>query len=138
MKVVFLCIGFICLPASLPLVAQEIALKGQVSIHNSKYRTGTIDLVQNAFVQADSAGSVNTDVNGNFKLIFSGISIGTSVTIKIEKAGLEIVNQNDLQDVVLGRRIPLKVYLAPKGQIAKARVELYRISIQTLTENTNV
>lgn len=124
----------ILLSINFSLTAQEITLKGQVSIHNSKYETGTIEYVQDAYVKATFAGVVDTDVKGNFSLTFSGIEEGTTVEIDVEKAGLEVVNKKDLQEVVIGRLIPLKIYLAPKGQIAKARVELYNVSIKTLTQ----
>lgn len=117
-----------------PLNAQQITLKGKVSIHNSQYETGNIQYVQNAYVSATFAGVVGTDANGNFSLIFSGIEEGTSVKVTVEKVDLEIVNKKDLLEVVIGRLTPLKIYLAPKGQIAKARVELYDVSIKMLTE----
>ena len=33
-------------------IGQQIVLEGQVSIHNSKYETGSISYVDNAFVRA--------------------------------------------------------------------------------------
>lgn len=134
MKKTLLYIWSILLSINFSLTAQEITLKGQVSIHNSKYETGTIEYVQDAYVKATFAGVVDTDVKGNFSLIFSGIEEGTSVEVDVEKIGLEVVNKKDLQEVVIGRLTPIKIYLAPKGQIAKARVELYNVSIRTLTQ----
>lgn len=116
------------------LSAQQVMLSGQVSIHNSGYETGEIEYVQDAYVSAAFAGSDDTDVAGKFSLVFSGIDEGASVEVSVEKSGLEIVNKRDLHDVVIGRLTPLKIYLAPKGQIAKARVQLYKVSLNTLTE----
>ncbi len=115
------------------IVAQEIRLKGQVSIHNSGYKTGKIKYVQNAYVSAAFAGSDDTDVDGKFSLTFSGIDKGTSVEVSVEKSGLEIVNKKDLQDIVIGRLTPLKVFAAPKGQLARAQTELYEISLAAIT-----
>lgn len=134
MKTSFLFSLLINLILTQTLIAQQVTLRGQVSIHNSGYETGEIDYVQDAYVSAAYAGSIDTDVNGKFNLIFSGMDEGTSVEVNVEKAGLEIVNKKDLEDVVIGRLTPLKIYLAPKGQIAKARVKLYNVSLKTLTE----
>lgn len=115
------------------LTAQNVMLNGQISIHNSGYETGKIKYVQDAYVSAAFAGTVDTDVNGKFNLIFSGIDKGTAVEVNVEKADLELVNKKKLQDVIIGRLRPLKIYLAPKGQIAKAQTELYDISLAAIT-----
>ena len=60
------------------LVAQEITLKGQVSIHNSKYETGSITYVSNAYASAPFAGSDDTDELGKFGLTFTGCLLYTS------------------------------------------------------------
>ena len=65
----FLLINFF----SIILLAQKITLKGQVSIHNSKYETGTIRYVSNAYASAPFAGSDDTDDLGKFGLTFTGI-----------------------------------------------------------------
>ncbi|GJM33849.1 MAG: hypothetical protein DHS20C18_28500 [Saprospiraceae bacterium] len=116
-----------------PVLAQQISLIGQVSIHNSKYNTGQIEYVKDVYVSAPFTNPDDTDDNGTFNLVFVGISEGTSVKLNIEKAGLEVVNKRDIQDVVIGRRTPVKIYLAVKGQLAKAQTELYNISLKTIT-----
>ncbi len=114
--------------------AQQIQLTGQVSIHNSQYETGAIAYVKDAFVNAPFGGSVNTDNEGKFELTFIGIASGTSVSVKVKKSGLEIVNKRELMDVVVGRRLPLRIFLAPIGQLAKAQTELYNVSLEALTK----
>lgn len=108
--------------------AQQIILKGQVSIHNSKYRTGQIEYVPNAFVSAPFAGSKSTDADGKFGLTFVGMDAGTTIKIAAEKNGLEVVNAYDLERVVIGRKPLLRIYLTLKGQLAQAQTELYNIS----------
>ena len=118
--------------ASFPLYTQQITLDGQVSIHNSKYTTGNIQYVKDAYVQAPFATPDDTDVEGRFCLVFVGIESGVSVKVTVEKAGLEVVNSYDLEQVILGRKSLLRVYLAPEGQLAKSQTELYNISKKAL------
>ena len=122
-----------CSLLSFSLEAQQINLMGQVSIHNSKYNTGTIKYVKNVQIIADFTSPAITDTEGKFELEFVGLSKGTSISISVEKEGLELVNDPDLQDIVLGRLTPVKVFLAPKGQVIKAQTEIYNISIEVLT-----
>lgn len=118
-------------------LAQQINLTGQISIHNSRYETGEIEYVQNAFIEAPFAGSTNSDSEGLFRLIFQGIAAGETIRLAVEKAGLEIVNRKDLSEVVLGRLQPLQIYLAPKGKLAQAQVELFNISKSALLRRHN-
>lgn len=114
------------------LEAQQISLKGQVSIHNSKYATGRIEYVQNAYASAPFAGSDDTDSQGVFELPFVGIDAGTVVKVKVVKSGLEVVNEYDLQRVIIGRKPLLRVYLIEAGKLALAQTELYNISREAL------
>ena len=118
--------------AAFTTYAQKIQLTGQVSIHNSKYHTGAIQYVPNAYITAAFTSPATTDANGRFELQFIGLDAGTTVQIEAEKAGLEVVNSHDLGQVVIGRTAPVPIYLAPKGQLAKAQTELYNISRQAL------
>lgn len=113
--------------------AQQITLTGQVSLHNSGYRTGQIKYVKDAYATAPFAAPGSTDDRGEFRLEFVGMRSGQSTEVKVEKNGYEVVNKRELRDVVIGRKSPLRVYLAPKGQIAQAQTELYNINIKALT-----
>ena len=113
--------------------AQSIPLSGQVSMHNSQTKTGTIQYIENAEVSAAYAASRATDVEGKFELIFSGAKKGTLVALSVSKPDLEVVNERDLKNVILGRKAYLKVYLAPKGELAQAQTELYAISLKAVT-----
>src|SRR5690606_13982862 len=112
--------------------SQQIKLTGQVSIHNSKYKTGKIKYVEDAFVEAPFTKSSNTDNAGRFELDFVGIKAGTPVKIQVKKSGLEVVNDYELGEVVISRLTPLKVYLINEGELAKAQTELYNISKKAL------
>lgn len=115
------------------LFAQSVLLTGQVSIHNSAYTTGQIAYVKNTYVSAPFAGSANTDNTGSFQLNFVGIDRGATVALTVEKDGWEVVNTREINNVVLGRRTPLRVYLARRGDIARAQTELYNVSLKALT-----
>ncbi len=123
----------LALTPALQAQAQQITLTGQVSIHNSRYRSGQIEYVKGAYATAPFTTPGETDDNGIFTLEFVGMGGGTSVKLQVEKAGLEVVNDHDLRDVVIGRKTRLRVYLADKGRLAQAQTELYNISREALT-----
>jgi len=113
--------------------AQQINLNGIITIHNSEYKNGKIEYVSNAEIIAAFSTPSTSDNNGNFSLEFVGVEGGTSVNVNVEKYGYEVVNKRALQDVVISRRLPLKVFLAPTGELAKAQTELYNVSVKALT-----
>ncbi|NNM24229.1 MAG: tetratricopeptide repeat protein [Flavobacteriaceae bacterium] len=124
--------GLVILLVSSTASAQQIDLKGQVSIHNSKYETGAIKYVQDAYVSAPFTKPANSDNEGKFNLSFVGLDGGTAVGLQVEKAGLEVVNGYDLEKVVINRKRPLRVFLTTKGKLAEAQTELYNISKRAL------
>ncbi|WP_062056419.1 tetratricopeptide repeat protein [Aquimarina longa] len=119
------------------LSAQEIKIKGQLSIHNSRYNSGTIEYVPNAFVTAPFTKPSSTDNLGKFELNFVGIENGTSLRLTVEKAGYEIVNTRDIQAITLGRSEPIRIFLAKKGKLAEAQIRLYSISKEALYAKKN-
>ena len=132
MKNLYLFIGYIFISLTHPLIAQQITLKGQAFIHNSKYETGSIKYVPNAFAMAPYSDTDETDIEGKFGLTFVGLDRGTEVKVRIEKSGLEVVNEHDLQQVIIGRKSVLRVYMAEKGKLASAQTELYNINKKAL------
>jgi hypothetical protein len=120
------------LPLQPSLHAQQVELRGTVSVHNSKYETGEVIYVQNAYLSAPFTVPATSDVEGNFVLEFVGLASGTALKIEAEKAGLEVVNTRELEEVVLGRKFPLRIYVAEKGKLAQAQTELYQISKEAL------
>jgi len=115
-----------------PAFCQQVKLAGQVSMHNSKYNTGTIVYVKDAYVTGPFTKADDTDIQGQFVLEFVGMAPGTSVQVQVEKAGLEVVNTYDLQRVIINRKLPLGVYVTTKGQLGLAQTELYEISKKAL------
>lgn len=84
---IFLLVLLVCCSVT----AQQITLTGQVSIHNSKYNSGKIEYVKDAYASAPNTKPDDTDDNGIFHLEFVGIDGGASVKVLVEKAGLELV-----------------------------------------------
>lgn len=113
-------------------IGQQIVLEGQVSIHNSKYETGSISYVDNTFVRAPFTKPATSDSRGRFSLEFVGLDPGTAVKLDADKQGLEVVNAYDLQEVIISRKLPLRIYLIDKGKLAEAQTELYNISKEAL------
>ena len=127
-----LVLGLIVLLFSHQGHAQQIQLRGTVAVHNSKYETGEVKYVQNAYIRAPFTMPAASDVAGEFVLEFVGLASGTALKIEAEKAGLEVVNTRELEEVVLGRKFPLRIYVAEKGKLAQAQTELYQISKEAL------
>ncbi len=124
--------GCLFLMVSTVIWSQQTKLTGIVSVHNSKYETGATQYVKDAYVTAPFTKSANTDESGTFALAFVGIEGGTSIKLQVEKQGLEIVNLRDLEDVVIGRTSPVRIFLTEKGKLAQVQTELYNISKKAL------
>ena len=88
--------------------------------------------VQNAYISAPFTVPAASDVAGEFVLEFVGLTSGTALKIEAEKAGLEVVNTRELEEVVLGRKFPLRIYVTEKGNLVKAQMELLKVSQQAL------
>lgn len=131
MKLSYLILGLVLL-GFISGKAQQIPLEGQVSIHNSKYKTDTTKFVKNAEVSAENTMPNNTDALGQFQLEFVGLENGKAVKLMVEKAGMEVVNWRDLNEVVVGRKDPLSIYLAQEGEVDQARLEFFNIGVMTL------
>ena len=121
---------------SLTLSAQQSDIKGVVSIHNSQFKTGTRQYVQNAQVEDDFAKATptTTDATGTFKLVFVGADKGKSVVLSIKKAGLQVVNTPDLT-AVAGQTDALKISMAHPDSIAEYRKRLYNIGKSEAEKN---
>jgi hypothetical protein len=127
---------FLFLPFTLTLSAQQSDIKGVVSIHNSQFKTGTRQYVQNAQVEDDfgKANAQITDATGKFTLIFVEKDKGKSVVLSIKKAGLQVVNTPDLT-AVTGQTDALKISMAHPDSIAEYRKRLYNIGKSEAEKN---
>lgn len=113
--------------------AQEIPLRGLCYLHNSGYRSGKITMLPGVTVSALYTKPTQSGEGGDFQLIFVGQAVGTPVMLDVQKSGYELVNPRDVQPATLGRIAPVKVFLAPRGQVDRERARLYGVSLQALT-----
>lgn len=120
--------------------AQQIQLRGQVSIHNSKHITGEINYVKGAEISALSAKPKESDQNGNFTLTFIDMPLGTPIKIRVKKYGFSVVNEPDLERVIVGQKNLLRISMIDEKQsekLAEEQIKLYNINIDALTRKKN-
>jgi tetratricopeptide (TPR) repeat protein len=115
----------------LPQQSQPPSIHGQVVLHNSRTKTGTIQYVQGASLIADSASPTTSDRNGGFTLAFEGKRNMTHAHVRAEKHSLVVVNTRDLQDVTIGGEAPLRVFMADSAEREQAL--LLDINLKVLT-----
>ncbi len=123
---------YLALFSFISLWSQQIELSGTVTVHNSKYDTGEIQYVKDVYISAPFTKPSSTDDTGKFRLDFVGLDPGTAIQLQAEKDGLEVVNGYELQEVIINRKLPLRIYLIDKGRLAQAQTELYNISKKAL------
>ncbi len=113
-------------------LAQQIKLNGQITLHNSRYQTGSLKYVESAQVSASFTPPASSDIRGFFQLNFVGLEAGTNVELQVEKNKLEVVNQRELFNVTLGRKDTVRIFMSPLGELAQAQTEFYQVSLQAL------
>ncbi|NUQ24395.1 MAG: hypothetical protein HUU34_10605 [Saprospiraceae bacterium] len=124
---------WLMLPAWL-IAQKDTELNGYVVEWNSGYysATGQIKKLSGVSISAPKAKPARSDDKGLFKLIFSDVEIGESVSLTIEKPGYEVVNKKDIQDLFPNRKSPVKILLCPQGTIDKNRAAYYEINLAAL------
>jgi len=119
-------------------IAQQIPLKGVVTVQNSKTYTGKIQYVKNAEVTHPHAKSDVTDNDGKFTLNITGLqqNIQTQIAVTLHGTYSDyvIVNEKELQNITLGRVIPIGVYICKKGELEQRQAEMVGINMQKLEE----
>lgn len=113
---------------------QHITLHARVRMQNSLLNQGKAVHISKTSLSAPYASPKLSDDSGRVALVFVGLSMGSSVAIAVDHPDFELVNTLDLQEVILGRLQPLTVCLAPRGQLAMAQADFYRIGKQALFE----
>jgi tetratricopeptide (TPR) repeat protein len=109
-------------------MAQQSAIRGIVSIHNSQTETGSRQYVANAQIEDNSrrAQPVITDIDGRFVLIYVGIDEKMAVAFQVKKPGLEVVNIDALH-AITGQNELVKISMASPDKIAAFRLKIYNI-----------
>jgi hypothetical protein len=119
---------FAILLSYLQLKAQQITFKGVLYEHNSKTNTGKLKPIQNAQIIIPFSIPSITDNLGKFKTETDGYKVGQSTKIIVKKAGYEVVNVKDLENVVAGSIDEVKVYLAPQNLLYEAQLKYYNLA----------
>ena len=133
---------------SINSIAQQIPLKGVVTVQNSETYTGKVQYVKNAEVIHPNAKNDVTDDDGKFTLEITGLKQNTQTQITVIPRGAHndyvVVNEKELQSITLGRITPIDVYICKKGELEQRRVEMvgvnmkkYRDQIERLQKELN-
>ena len=119
-------------------IAQQIPLKGVISVQNSKTQTGTTQYVKNAEITHPNAKNDVTDDDGKFTLNITGLqqNVQTQITVILSGAYSDyvVVNEKELRDITLGRLMPLPVYICKRGELEKRQAEMVGINMRKLEE----
>ena len=119
-------------------IAQQIPLKGVVTVQNSKTYTGKTQYVKNVEAMHPNAKSDVTDDEGKFTLNIIGLPPNTQTQIAINLSGIYhdfvVVNEKDLRDITLGRITPIGVYISKKGELEQRRAEMVGINMRKFEE----
>ncbi len=107
---------------------QTIEFKGIVYEHNSKTKTGQLKIISDAQVVIPKSVPVTTDIKGKFKTVSDGLIIGKSVPVKFIKNGFQVVNSNEMENVFVGRKEDLVVYMAIRSELQKSKMEYYKLA----------
>ena len=134
-KIIYLLIIFIF---CLKLNAQQITFKGVLYEHNSKTTTGKLKPIQNAQIIIPFSIPSTTDNMGKFKTESDGYKVGQSTKIIVKKAGYEVVNVKDLENVVAGSIDEVKVYLAPQNLLYEAQLKYYNLAKKSIETSYDV
>ena len=126
-------------------VAQQVQLKGVVSVQNSKTYTGQTQYVKNAEVEHTNPKNAKakdvTGDDGKFTLKIQGVQSNTQTQIAIVLYGAYsdyvIVNEKELRDITLGRVMPVGVYVCKKGDLEKRQAEMVGINMKKLEERSD-
>jgi len=118
--------------------AQQIPLKGVVSVQNSKTQTGKTQYVKNAEVTHPNAKNDVTDDDGKFTLNITGLKQNIQTQIAVALSGMYsdyvIVNEKELLDITLGRVTPVSVFICKKGDLEQRQAEMVGINMRKLEQ----
>lgn len=114
--------------------SQQISLFGNISIQNSKINTGETQYVSGASIRAFYSKATTSDNYGNFTLEFVGVDKGEPVKLNVFKQGLEVVNKKDLEDVILGRKKNIDIYMSRQGELYENQIAYYQIATDAIEQ----
>lgn len=114
--------------------AQQIALKGIITVQNSRINTGKTEFVPEVSVRHPNAKPTTTDSQGCFTLHIVRLSLGTQVDIEIKLTGkyrdYVVVNKDALHDITLGRLTPIHITIQDRRVLATREAQLIATTIK--------
>ncbi|MEL6254616.1 MAG: tetratricopeptide repeat protein, partial [Bacteroidota bacterium] len=113
-------------------LSQTTELKGQLILHNGKYKKGSDQYFDKVKVSNTNGQSTRTNSTGHFQFSIQAAKVETPLDIDIFKSGYEVVNSEILQEILPKDAEFLRIYLAPKGMTAEVQGRLLKISRQHL------
>jgi uncharacterized protein YdcH (DUF465 family) len=119
------------------VTGQQIDLSGQISIQNSEYKTGKRQFVKDAQIRAPFIKPAISDAQGEFTLTFVGVGAGEGIRLSVTHSKYVVVNHRDLNDVILGRKPLLHIYMSTESELFESQDSLYHIADEVLRSEYN-
>ena len=127
---------------SLNSIAQQVPLKGIVTVQNSKTKTGQTQYVKNAEVEHTNDKNAKTQcvtgTDGKFALNIRGVAQNSQIQLSVhlygDYADYAVVNEKEIKDITLGRVTPVSVYVCKKGELEDRQAEMVNINIKKIKE----
>jgi len=120
------------------LHSQQIPLEGVVTVQNSRVNTGKTEYVSDASITHPKAKPTSTDSDGKFRLHITGVGSGTQIGIQVTPMGkykdFVVVNEREIQDITLGRSLPVQIYICNKAELDRRKAELIGINMKKQDE----
>ncbi len=112
---------------------QNIEISGQVFIQNSRDQNGKVRTVKNVKIKSPYSKTVSTDSKGRFNLKLVNPKMDETIFFQVSKSGYEVIDLPNLKYTLMDKKTKLRIFIAPKGYMQKARLELTTSAINALT-----
>ena len=120
------------------LSAQQVPLRGVVTVQNSRVNTGKTVYVPGVEVKHEKANPTLTDNEGKFALKVIGVPTGKQITLSAlptgKYNGYVVVNERDLNSITLGRTEPVGVFICNKEELEKRKADLVGVNMKKYQE----
>jgi tetratricopeptide (TPR) repeat protein len=115
----------------------QIPLRGTITVHNSREKTGKIEYVSGAQVDCPAAQPNLSDINGRFVLAVNSLQMGNRVSVYVfppeRYNGYVVVNEKSLKETVLGTD-SIWVSVCPADELDRRKAEILGINMDNYVE----
>ena len=129
---------FLLLLSPYILTAQQIPLKGVVTVQNSRVNTGKTEYVPEVSINHPKAKPTATDSHGEFILQIIGLQRGVQTTIEVKPTGKYrdyiIVDDRLIRDVTVGRLTPVTICVQDKKVLEEREKRLIAVTVKKQNE----